>query len=86
LGAAPSSQPAPEAGPSELESIVVTATRRSNTLLETPLAVSAYSAETLRVSGVETLQDLSKIDAELLLLGSLLEDFRAAEANPFDVN
>jgi chaperonin cofactor prefoldin len=30
--------------------------------------------------------DLSKIDTEMMLLGSLLEEFRAQECNPFELN
>lgn len=30
--------------------------------------------------------DLSKTDAEFILLGDLLQSFKEAEANPFEVN
>jgi len=42
-----------------LEEIVVTARKREESLQESPVAVSAFSAETLRESGVSTMRDLS---------------------------
>jgi iron complex outermembrane receptor protein len=42
-----------------LEEIVVTATKRSETLIETPAAISALSADKLGAGGVQNIQDLS---------------------------
>lgn len=42
-----------------LEEVVVTARKREESLQDSPVAVSAFSAETLRESGVSTMRDLS---------------------------
>ena len=53
-------------GPSQqLEEITVTATRRSETALDAPIAISAYSGQELKNFGVESLQDLTKIDSSI---------------------
>src|SRR5262249_5655863 len=51
-----------EPGIVELQEVTVTATRRSNGLLETALAVNALSAEMLQDFNVTSLQDLNRID------------------------
>jgi iron complex outermembrane receptor protein len=47
------------AGPDTLESVVVTARRRAENIQDTPLAVTAVTAETIQVQDVATLQDLN---------------------------
>jgi len=42
-----------------LDEVVVTARKREESLQESPVAISAFSAETLRESGVSTMRDLS---------------------------
>ena len=54
---APVSQPA-MAQTLELEEIVVTARKRSETIMETPLTVSAFSAEDIENAGYSTISDL----------------------------
>src|SRR6266446_9317418 len=52
-------------GPEQLQEITVTATRRSETALEAPIAISAYSGQELATYGVQSLQDLNKLDASI---------------------
>jgi len=49
----------------ELAEITVTATRRTETSANTPIAIDAFSGETLQTYGVQSLQDLNKIDASV---------------------
>jgi iron complex outermembrane receptor protein len=51
--------------PTGLEDIVVTAQRRSESIQDTPVAVSAYGGNDLKNRGVENLQDLSSINPSL---------------------
>jgi iron complex outermembrane receptor protein len=66
LGAAPSfAQTAtPGAGQSAdnggLEEIVVTARKREEALLDTPIAISAFSAERIQIQGIATINDVAK--------------------------
>jgi iron complex outermembrane receptor protein len=50
-----------------LEEVVVTAQKRTQNLQDVPVAVSAFSGETLRESGVRDMQDLSGIALTVLL-------------------
>ncbi|WP_446830626.1 TonB-dependent receptor [Candidatus Foliamicus sp.] len=50
-----------------LEEIIVTATRRERSLMEVPLAVSAYGAEQLELSGVTDIGQLMRIAPSLHL-------------------
>lgn len=50
-----------------IEEIIVTATRRERSLMEVPLAVSAYSAEQLELSGVTDIEQLMRIAPSLHL-------------------
>lgn len=43
--------------------IVITATRRSASIIDVPLAVSAYSGDDLVNEGISSLQDITKLDA-----------------------
>ena len=52
-------------GPEQLQEITVTATRRSETALAAPIAISAYSGQELTTYGVQSLQDLNKVDASI---------------------
>jgi iron complex outermembrane receptor protein len=49
----------------ELEEVVVTAQKREQNLQDVPVAVSAFSAETLRESGVHDMFELSKLAPSL---------------------
>lgn len=64
LGGAPwvhaESIPQPDPLPSSLDDIVVTATRRSTTVLETPASVSAITAQLTGSGGIQTLSDLAE--------------------------
>ena len=56
-----------------LEEIIITATKRPQTLQEVPIAVSAYSAELLRNSGVSDLRELTQLSPSLFLSSSASE-------------
>ena len=45
----------------QIEQIVVTATRREQSVLEVPVAVSAYSGDFLRKSGVDDIQEIANL-------------------------
>lgn len=47
--------------------IIVTATRREETVLEVPLSIAAYSQETLDLKGVRNIDDLSRITPGLTI-------------------
>ncbi len=51
----------PDGNTKKLEEIVVTAQRRSQRLQNVPIAVSAFSARSLRASGVTTVKDLAQV-------------------------
>jgi iron complex outermembrane receptor protein len=76
LGAAPSfAQTAmPGAGQSAdqggLEEIVVTARKREEALLDTPIAISAFSAERLQSQGIATLDDMAKFTPSVTINNS----------------
>jgi iron complex outermembrane receptor protein len=44
-----------------LQEIIVTATRREETILEVPMSIAAYSQESLDQKGVRTIEDLTRI-------------------------
>jgi iron complex outermembrane recepter protein len=52
-------------GPEQLQEVIITATRRSETTLEAPIAISVYSGQELKTYSIESLQDLTKIDASI---------------------
>jgi iron complex outermembrane receptor protein len=61
-------QTAPDAGSgSDAGDIVVTATRRSQSLIDVPLAVSAVSGEALAQANVVSFQDLTRVDPSLAI-------------------
>jgi iron complex outermembrane recepter protein len=61
--AAPAAQQgsAPAAAPSEVNEIVVTATKRSETVQRTPLSISAYSGAQLAAQGITSVTDVGYI-------------------------
>lgn len=63
--AASAQDAATNGGDAQLQDIVVTAQRRSERLQDTPVAVSAFNAETLKSSGVANLADLSHVAPSL---------------------
>ncbi len=65
--AAQDESPAPGAPQMVIEEIIVTATRRERSIQEVSLAVSAYSAEQLELSGVTDIQQLMRIAPSLNL-------------------
>lgn len=50
-----------------LEEIVVTATRRAQTISEVPLAISAFTGTQLQNRGISDVQDLSAVSSSLLI-------------------
>jgi len=54
-------------GPGGDGTIVVTATRRAETVMDTPLAISAISSESLERANVVSLQDLSRVEPSLAI-------------------
>lgn len=58
LGTGAAAQEANDASLSGLEDIVVTAQRRSENLMDVPVAISAFSAQTLERSGITNIQSL----------------------------
>lgn len=56
-----------------LEEIIITATKRAQTLQEVPIAVSAYSAELLQNAGVSDLRELTQLSPSLFLSSSASE-------------
>ena len=57
--AAQGSEPARAGGGRPVEEIVVTATRREETLQEVPITVTAVTSESLRDAGIETVRDMT---------------------------
>jgi len=58
---------APDEG---IDEIIVTATKREQSIQDVPLAISAFAAEDLTKRGVEDLQDLAQVSPSLQLGGS----------------
>jgi len=56
-----------------LEEIIITATKRAQTLQEVPIAVSAYNAELLKNAGVADLRELTQLSPSLFLSSSASE-------------
>ena len=54
----------------QLEEIVVTAERRELSLQDTPISVMAFSAETMELKGIETIDDISTFTPNLDIKGS----------------
>ena len=63
--AAADTTPSTAAESTELQEITVTATRRRETTVDTPIAIDAFSGSTLKNYGVDSLQDLHKVDASV---------------------
>src|SRR5262245_62795441 len=53
-----------------LEEIVVTATRREQNLQDVPLAVVAFTAESLEVQGIENMEDLNAVVPNVVIAGN----------------
>ncbi len=58
---------APATAPTVVDDVVVTARRREENLKDVPLAVTAYSADKLDLSGARTITDLAKTTPNLTL-------------------
>ncbi len=54
----------------QLEEVVVTAERRELSLQDTPISVMAFSAETMELKGIETIDDVSTFTPNLDIKGS----------------
>ena len=54
----------------QLEEIIVTAERRETSLQETPISVAAFTAETMEIKGLETLEDVATVTPNLDIKGS----------------
>ena len=57
--------------PGGLEEIVVTATRREQNLQDVPMAVQAFSGESLQVQGIENVENLKAVVPNLVVAGNL---------------
>ena len=55
---------------SALEEIIVTAERRETSLQDTPISVAAFTAETMELKGVETLEDVANLTPNLDIKGN----------------
>ncbi|MFZ5610230.1 MAG: TonB-dependent receptor [Pseudomonadota bacterium] len=64
---------AQEAATATIEEIIVTATKRAQTLQDVPIAVSAYSAEQIKNSGITDLRELTQLSPSLFLSSSASE-------------
>jgi len=53
-----------------LDEIIVTAERRETSLQETPISIAAFSAETMELKGIETLEDVAIYTPNLDIKGS----------------
>ena len=53
-----------------LEEIIVTAERRETSLQDTPISVAAFTAETMELKGVETLEDVANLTPNFDIKGS----------------
>jgi outer membrane receptor protein involved in Fe transport len=56
-----------------IEEIIVTAQKRAQSIEDVPIAISAYSAETLQVAGVEDIRDLTILSPSLVLTSTQSE-------------
>jgi iron complex outermembrane receptor protein len=54
----------------DLDEVIVTAERRETSLQQTPISVAAFSAESMEVKGVETLEDIANLTPNLDIKGS----------------
>src|SRR5688572_21582114 len=52
-----------------IEEVVVTSTRRATNVQDTPLAVSAITAESLQIQNIENTQDLTAVVPNVLIFG-----------------
>lgn len=70
----PLTLPAPAlAADKPIEEIIVTAQKRAQSIEEVPIAISAYTAETLQVAGVEDIRDLTILSPSLVLTSTQSE-------------
>jgi outer membrane receptor protein involved in Fe transport len=69
-GASATLMPAAWSQQGALEEIVVTATRRTTTVQDTPLAVTALSAEALTIQNIENTQDLTATVPNVMIYGT----------------
>ncbi len=53
-----------------LEEVVVTAERRATSLQQTPISVAAFSAESMRMKGIETMEDVASFTPNLDIKGA----------------
>ncbi len=63
----------PTAGPRVVEEILVTATKRTESIQDVPIAVAAYDGETLRRAGVRDIRELQILSPSLVLTSSQAE-------------
>jgi outer membrane receptor protein involved in Fe transport len=67
---APETQVAQGREPPKVERILVTATKREESVQDIPIAVSAFSGEDLQARGVQELRDLQQVSPSLSVYGS----------------
>ena len=56
-----------------IEEIIVTAQKRAQNIEDVPIAISAYSAETLQIAGIEDIRDLTILSPSLILTSTQSE-------------
>jgi outer membrane receptor protein involved in Fe transport len=66
----PEEEPAPTRAAPKVERIIVTATKREESVQDIPIAVSAFTGEDLRSRGVADLRDLQQVSPSLSVYGS----------------
>ena len=70
----PLALPAPAVAANQpIEVIIVTAQKRAQSIEDVPIAISAYSAETLQVTGIEDIRDLTILSPSLVLTSTQSE-------------
>lgn len=78
--AAPADPPAPDEAPAGIEEVIVTATKTAENLQDVPVAVTAFTGETLRETGTVEVFDLQYQTPNLTITQSLASGSAAAIA------
>ena len=70
----PLALPAPAVAANQpIEEIIVTAQKRVQSIEDVPIAISAYSAKTLQIAGIEDIRDLTILSPSLVLTSTQSE-------------
>jgi len=73
LASSPSGAALADEGPGILEEVLVTATRRAQTVSEVPLAISVLTGDQLQMRGISDVTDLAKISPSLNIITTTTE-------------